>query len=405
MVGERLGDRRAAGSAAPPPRFEREHVALAHQAFLAGDRIGVRHVVRDEVLASWERSLQHVAPHLDHAPVHDDAPTRWRSGPMAHAFRSVEDELTQIAHDGDFVAAVTDETGAIVWVAGGRTMRRRAEEVAFLPGGRWDEAAVGTNALALALSSGRPWAVRATEHFSPMVQDWVCYSAPIHDPATGSPVGVLDLSTTFRRANPLALSTVTALARNLELVLEARAGGRIADAPSVLRLEVLGRGDVSIDGTRIAVPPRQVELLTLLALHPGGLTLDALHDRLHGDRAANPNTTKAELSHLRRAVGAHLASRPYRLDGSWTCDHAEVLDALRVGRVDDALVRYGGPLLPRSDAPNIEEHRHALDVALRSAVLADPTPARLASLLAAMPDDPYLIELAGALDRAADRLA
>lgn len=400
MVGKRLGDHQTSQIGAAAPRFEREHVALAHQAFLSGDRIGVRHVVRDEVLESWERSLRHVAPHLDHAPVHDDAPTRWRSGPMAQAFRTVEDEVAQIAHDGDFVAAVTDETGAIVWVAGGRTMRRRAEEVAFLPGGRWDEEAVGTNALALALTSGRPWAVRATEHFSPMVQDWVCYSAPIRDPSTGSPVGVLDLSTTFARANPLALSTVTALARNLELVLEARTGGRpTGGAAPVLRLEVLGRGDASIDGVRLALPPRQVELLTLLALHPGGLTLEALHDRLHGDRAANPNTTKAELSHLRRTVGAHLGSRPYRLDGAWTCDHAEVLDALRLGRVDDALVRYGGPLLPRSDAASIQEHRHALDVAIRGAVLADPTPARVTSLLAVMPDDPYLIELAAAIAR------
>ncbi|MFN8022751.1 MAG: hypothetical protein U0Q03_14580 [Acidimicrobiales bacterium] len=394
-----MGDQHAAPASGASPRFERDHVALAHQAFLSGDRIGVRHVVRDEVLASWERSLQHVVPHLDHAPVHDDAPTRWRSGPMAQAFRTVEDEVAQIAHDGDFVAAVTDETGAIVWVAGGRTMRRRAEEVAFLPGGRWDEAAVGTNALALALTSGRPWAVRATEHFSPMVQDWVCYSAPIRDPVTGSPVGVLDLSTTFRRANPLALSTVTALARNLELVLEARGGVQPPVEASTLRLEVLGRGDVSIDGARVALPPRQVELLTLLAIHPGGLTLEALHDRLHGDRPANPNTTKAELSHLRRSVGSHLGNRPYRLDGSWTCDHAEVLDALRLGRVDDALVRYGGTLLPRSASPCIEEHRHALDVALRSAVLADPTPARVTSLLAVMPDDPYLIELAAALAR------
>ncbi|MEZ5250587.1 MAG: hypothetical protein R2713_15665 [Ilumatobacteraceae bacterium] len=167
------------------PGSKREHMALAHQAFLAGDRIGVRHggPRRGARLVGAVAAARRAASR-PRAPVHDDAPTRWRSGPMAHAFRSVEDELTQIAHDGDFVAAVTDETGAIVWVAGGRTMRRRAEEVAFLPGGRWDEAAVGTNALALALSSGRPWAVRATRHFSPMVQDWVCYSAPIHDPAT-----------------------------------------------------------------------------------------------------------------------------------------------------------------------------------------------------------------------------
>jgi hypothetical protein len=380
MVGKRLG-----------VPFQPSDVAWAHQAFLAGDRAGVRDVVRDEVVASWERSIQQVTPHLEHAPVLDDAPSRWRSGSMAQAFRVVEDELTQIAHDGDFVAAVTDETGAIVWVAGGRTMRRRAEDVGFLPGGRWDEGAVGTNALGLALSTGQPWSVRATEHFSPMVQDWVCYSAPITDPATGLPVGVLDLSTTFRRANPLALSTVTAMARNLEFVLASNGTG---SRTSSLHLQLLGRSDVSVDGHPLHLPPRQVELLTVLSLHPGGLSLEELHDRVHGDHAASPSTTKAELSHLRRAIGSHLGSRPYRLGDGWTADHVEVREALRAGRIDDALARYGGPLLPRSASPTVEEHRNALHVAIRSAVIGTPTRSRVLALLAVMPDDPYVVELA-----------
>lgn len=391
MVGKRLGDPTAGSPVAPSIRFEPDHVALAHQAFLAGDRMGVRHVVRGEVLESWERSLHHVTPHLEHAPVLDDAPTRWRSGRMAQAFRVVEDELTQIAHDGDFVAAVTDEAGAIVWVAGGRTMRRRAEDVAFLPGGRWDEEAVGTNALGLALSTGRPWAVRATEHFSPMVQDWVCYSAPITDPATGLRVGVLDLSTTFRRANPLALSTVSAMARNLEFVLGTHP---VAESGKTLHLQLLGSSEVRLDGTVLTLPPRQVELLAVLSLHPGGLSLEELHDRVHGDHLASTSTTKAELSHLRRAVGVHLASRPYRLDGSWTADHVGLRASLRAGQVDEALSFYRGPLLPRSASPTVEEHRHAIDVAVRTAVLASPTRSRVLRLLDLAPDDPHLVELA-----------
>lgn len=395
MVGKRLGDRQPGSPGPPaahPSRFERDHVALAHQAFLAGDRIGVRQVVRDAVLESWERSVQHVAPHLEHAPVLDDAPTRWRTSRMAHAFRAVEDELTQIAHDGDFVAAVTDEIGAIVWVAGGRTMRRRAEDVAFLPGGRWDEEAVGTNALGLALSTGQPWSVRATEHFSPMVQDWVCYSAPITDPATGLRVGVLDLSTTFRRANPLALSTVSAMARNLEFVLGHTP--TTVPGPGSLRLHLMGTAEVRVDDRVVALPPRQIELLAVLSLQAGGLSLEQLHDRVHGDRPAAPGTTKAELSHLRRVIGVHLANRPYRLDGAWTADHVELRSALRTGRIDDALGLYRGPLLPRSSSPLVEEHRRAIDVAVRTAVLTAPTRARVLRLLDVVPDDPYLVELA-----------
>lgn len=380
MVGKRLG--------ADP--FQPSLVGRAHAGFLAGDRDALTGVVRTEVAESWERSLRIVPPVLDHAPILEEAPRRWRSGPMAAAFGAVGDQLVQVAEDGDFVAAVTDDAGAIVWMAGGRTMRRRAELVGFAPGGRWDEEAVGTNALALALRTGRPATVVATEHYSPIVQDWVCYSAPIHDPRTGARAGVLDLSTSWTRANPLALATVTSLARNLEHALASAGGPR----PAGLELRLLGGGEALLGGERLLLPPRQVELLAILSLAPGGLTLEALHDRLYGDRSASPATTKAELSHLRRSVGEHLASRPYRLTSLWDADHLAVLDLLRDGRLDDALARYRGPLLPRSMAPAIEEHRHVLAVAIRAAVLREPTPARLAALRRAMPEDDYLVELA-----------
>lgn len=376
-----------------PRPFRPADVARAHAGFLAGERSSLSGVVRSEVVESWERSLRQVAPALDHAPVLEDAPERWRSGPMAAAFGAVADELVQVADDGDFVAAVTDEAGAIVWMAGGRTMRRRAERVGFAPGGRWDEDAVGTNALALALRTGRPSAVLATEHFSPMVHDWVCYSAPINDPLTGARAGVLDLSTTWSRANPLALATVTALARNLE---HAFAVGNVAVAAPALQLQLLGGGDAFLGGARLVLPPRQVELLAILSLAPGGLSLEGLHDRLYGELAASPTTTKSELSHLRRSVGDHLASRPYRLAGEWAADHLVLMDHLRAGRLDAALELYRGPLLPRSVAPAVEDHRHVVATAIRAAVLRDPTPSRLAGLRRAMPEDPYLAELAEA---------
>jgi hypothetical protein len=227
-----------------------------------------------------------------------------------------------------------------------------------------------------------------------MVQDWVCYSAPITDPATGLRVGVLDLSTTFRRANPLALSTVSAMARNLEFVLGAAPQAPPAAGAASLHLQLLGTAEVRLDDRVLSLPPRQIELLAVLSLQTGGLSLEQLHDRVHGDRPAAPGTTKAELSHLRRVVGLHLANRPYRLDGAWTADHAELRSALRGGRVDDALALYRGPLLPRSSSPLVEEHRHAIDVAIRTAVLTAPTRARVLSLLAITPDDPFLVELA-----------
>ena len=398
--------------------------------------------VRPDVLRSWRRS-GHVPLSIDSAPVSTEAVDRWEDSPAGRAYTAVADELRTVAQEGDFVAAATDAEGTIVWTAGGRTMRRRAESVAFVPGGRWGEDAVGTNALGLALREGRPSVVWSAEHYAPIVHDWVCYSAPFHDPVTGAVAGVIDLSTTWRRANPLALTTVTALARLYDQALAAtgvavrggrpgaangagclfgpgpagagagagpgsRPGGDRAGASGSgfaevaglaaalevpLRLRLLGAAEVTLGHTPLLLPPRQVELLAVLALAPAGLTLDALHDRLHGDRPVRPSTTKAEVSHLRRVLGRRLASRPYRLVGPVLADHVEVLDAVGSERLDRALDLYGGPLLPASEAPALVEHRYLVDAAVRNAVLGGGTVAELARLADRMPDDAYLHEL------------
>lgn len=57
-----------------------------------------------------------------------------------------------------------------------------------------------------------------------------------------------------------------------------------------------------------------------------------------------------------------------------SCDAADVLRALEQGDTDTALRHYGGPLLPRSEAPGIDEWRTRLEVAVREAVLASTRP-------------------------------
>ncbi len=359
--------------------------------------------VRDEVRASWARSAQRLDPAIDHAPFAEDAPERWRQGRLARAFSHIADDLAQAAVDGDLIAAVTDAEGTIVWTAGGRTMRLRAEGVGFVPGGRWDEASVGTNALALALRSGTPSTVWSAEHFAPIVHDWVCYSAPIQHPSTGEVLGVLDLSTTWNRPTPLALPTVRTMARMMGLALQSEDEGRgMGPSPRrvaipSLSLRTLGDSSVVLDGALLTVPPRAVELLAILAMEPAGLTLEELHDRLHGEHPVAAASTKSDLSHLRRAVGEVVANRPYRLAGAVWADHVEVLDAVGAGDVRRAIELYRGPMLPRSTSPAIEERRRMVEVAVRDVALAHGDVDDLVRLSATLRDDPYVQEVA--LDR------
>src|SRR6266545_1990526 len=117
--------------------------------------------LRPEIISSWERSSDQVTAGV----------------------ALIEPQLRLAAEDGGLVVAVTDPGARILWTCEGSVMRRRAHGVNFVPGGRWDESSVGTNALDLALRIDAPATVYAAEHFSSWVHDWTCWAAPVHDPA------------------------------------------------------------------------------------------------------------------------------------------------------------------------------------------------------------------------------
>ncbi|MER6984584.1 GAF domain-containing protein [Streptomyces carpinensis] len=252
-------------------------------------------------------------------------------------------------------------------------MRRRAERVNFAPGGRWDEQAMGTNALSLALRTGRPHTVFSAEHLVSALHGWVCYCAPIHAP-DGEVLGVLDLSTTWDRSHPLAMSTVRSLVSAIEARLGTQLPRRAPDTESRVRVHCLGAERAERGDRTLSLRPRQLEILTLLALEPDGFSPPRLREALYGDRPVTASTFKAEISHLRRALGGGIATRRYALTTPVSCDAAHVLRALHRGDTETALRLYRGPLLPRSEAPGIEEWRTHLEVAVREAVLASALP-------------------------------
>ena len=153
-----------------------------------------------------------------HAPLADEADTAafWQGSPLQIAVARVEEDLRRTAEDGDLVLAVTDADTRILWTYGGRVMRRKAESVNFVAGGRWDDESVGTNALDLANRLARPSMVFSAEHYASIVHNWVCWAAPVNDPVTGEQLGVIDLSTTWDRTHPIGLATARVMARLIE---------------------------------------------------------------------------------------------------------------------------------------------------------------------------------------------
>ena len=348
---------------------------------------GSRHPDIDPVvLASWRRCAAHVADDLDTARVDkaDLTRERWDASPVRRGVPGLAGQLDQLARSGDLIGAIADGDGRILWQSTPPWLRKGSERIGFQPGGVWHEAATGTNGIGLALAADVPTEVFANEHWLGPVHDWVCYAAPIHD-VDGTQLGAIDLSTTWKHANPLALTTVASIASLAEHELRLNRSMTDLDAPA-LDMRVLGSPAATLDGVPLRLTQRQFEILTILAVS-GGATLGELHAHIYGDRPVALATLKAEMSRLRRALGGRLTSRPYRLTLSSRVDALHLLERLDTGDVEGAARLYAGQLLPASEAPFVGEHRHHLDVALRTALLMHGTSAGVLRYNAVHPYD------------------
>jgi hypothetical protein len=363
-----------------------------------GDAASVSTMVRN----SWARCAPILDTQRDGAPVgaEDEAREHWAASPIRHAAPDLAGHLEDVAQSSDLIAAVTDAAGRVLWQWTPSWLRPGADRIGLMRGGVWNEGAAGTNGIGLALAADKPAVVFATEHWVTPVRDWVCYSAPVHD-ADGAQVGVLDLSTMWQRANPLGLATITSMARVVEHQLRSRRG--MAPRRSDLHLTLLGRPRAELAGVEVPLSLRQLEILAILAIVEA-TTLDLLHALLYGDRAVAMTTLKAEVSHLRRALGGGIASRPYRLTVPCDVDALMLLARLDSGDADGAARLYRGQLLPASEAPLVVERRLHLDVALRTALLRRGSTAALLRYADVHPHDTEVIERAVAVAASDDPL-
>lgn len=88
---------------------------------------------------------------------------------------------------------LTDADGYIIWRDGYERTKGLANEISFMEGHRWHEEDVGTNAISLALQTGKVTTLRGYEHYAVSSHEWECTAAAIHD-ESGNICAVLDIS-------------------------------------------------------------------------------------------------------------------------------------------------------------------------------------------------------------------
>jgi hypothetical protein len=326
--------------------------------------------LRPVVRASWERAIRGaIDPDraLPRIELDEDAFREYRA---THALTPVMPVIRRLlvdgADDAGLVVAVGDAHGRLLWVEGEASLRRRAEDMLFIAGADWSEASIGTSAPGTSLELDRVVQIRGAEHYNRIVHPWSCTAAPVHDPATGAILGVIDITGTDLAVAPHTMSLVSATVAAVEAEL------RIANLESAVRstirrsriravapvrtpLTVLGERRPRLGGQELS--PRHAEILTLLAWHPRGIGAERLGALVYETAGEPP-----------------LESRPYRLGREVDLDAASVARLLGQGSLRRAAERYPGPVLPSSTAPGIVEIREELAGRMRESMLSDAPP-------------------------------
>ena len=364
-------------------QLERAHESAVDQRMPAA---GVRRLVQE----SWERSLQLLLDpdqpldglHFDDSDLRDYRDAH----PLALALPTIHRLLIRHTFDAGLIVAIGDQDGRLLWIDGDRNLRRKAEGMLFVEGADWSERAVGTSAPGTALALDRGIQIHGAEHFNRIAHPWSCTAVPVHDPITGTLLGVIDITGGEDAVAPATLPLLEAAVAAVESELRIRRLDEQVSRPrrtvhhAVARpnsspaLSVLGSdgGRLESSGRKIDLSSRHAEILTLLAWYPSGMSAEALAGQLD----CSIETLRPEMVRLRKHLEAFdqslvPLSRPYRLPRRLELDAHRVLAFLDRGAHRVALAGYSGPVLPGSRAPGVEQLRAEVSHRLRDAMMTD----------------------------------
>ena len=240
-----------------------------------------------EVRRAWEGFLSGASPPLDlRAPITEswqrcasagvDATQRlslsvmdadevrdvWAEHPLARIVPTLRALLAEIVDAAQHLLVVTDADGRLLWIDGNPRVRSSAaEELSFVEGALWSEETAGTNAVGTAIASDHAVQVFATEHFNEVIQQWTCAAAPIHDPASGRLVGVVDLTGRFGTVHSHSLALAVTSAKTVEMQLRAEQHERDAAVQArhigrIIECAAPERALVGADGRVLLSEPR-----------------------------------------------------------------------------------------------------------------------------------------------------
>ncbi|NTW17335.1 MAG: sigma-54-dependent Fis family transcriptional regulator [Syntrophaceae bacterium] len=186
--------------------------------YIANDVLDI-HKLRPEVAHSWQRcrnfkvdpygqSDQDVKGLELKDKVHESQHLIKIARPFIH-------NLYGFVKGSGFQVVLTDKEGIILEAIGDPEIIKKTKQIQLSPGGDWNEAVKGTNAIGTAIFEKKPIQIFAREHFCQVNHFLTCSAAPVFDPE-GQMVGVLDITGDYKSFNPHTLSLVVAAVSTIE---------------------------------------------------------------------------------------------------------------------------------------------------------------------------------------------
>ncbi len=152
-----------------------------------------------------------------------------------------------------FQVVLADKDGFLLETIGDPEIIKKTRQVQLCPGGNWDEAVKGTNAIGTSLIERRPIHIFAREHYCQPNHFLTCSASPIFDP-DGILLGALDITGEYKSFNPHSLAMVVAAVNAIENQLRLhKATTKLYSAYkfSSTLLESMSDGLISVDNNGI----------------------------------------------------------------------------------------------------------------------------------------------------------
>jgi transcriptional regulator of acetoin/glycerol metabolism len=148
-----------------------------------------------------------------------------RDSPLTYSANKVIGDLADQLASEPVCIVLTDAHGVVLdRRTGDSALRAHLDRVKLDIGFSYSEQHVGTNGIGTALEGRGPAQVFGHEHYVEHLEDLACAGAPIHHPATGKLVGIIDLTCWRADANPMMVAAATTAAKRIEEALFEHSG-------------------------------------------------------------------------------------------------------------------------------------------------------------------------------------